>query len=405
MKESRTIRQLRNIALWAVLAAAPAVFGADANPTVTKATAVAPKVPGKERVAKISLTEITAIGAHKGWFQEEYAKINARPELVNITQLSTVLGAEASLLDRGDLHITSRMAYPAAQHRANGLDAVIIWQSVNAHPRRATIPVLASTDIRSVADLVGKKFGSSTIGCPYYAGVEAIKVAGHSVDTEAEKGDIRFVNITGVAGTSAFLAGRIDALGTHPGTSATAPLYIQNQVREVATAVPDGAYVTAGGRTAYFAMRKWALENPDLVKAFLLGYDRTIRWLNSDNGAHWDEAAQIAARETREPKSVALYDLQDVSRISWSWGQPDYQEAVDSIKKFQQYAISIKDPFFTKHHLSDKQIETFVDKRFFAGGEYFVDTSEHPQKSTQTQTSLPVDAKAGVQLAQASDLK
>jgi sulfonate transport system substrate-binding protein len=102
---------------------------------------------------------------------------------------------------------------------------------------------------------------------------------------------------------------------------------------------------------------------------------------------------------------VDQYDLQDVSRISWSWGQPDYQEAVDSIKKFQQYAISIKDPFFTKHHLSDKQIETFVDKRFFAGGEYFVDTSEHPQKSTQTQTSLPVDAKAGVQLAQASDLK
>jgi len=150
-------------------------------------------------------------------------------------------------------------------------------------------------------------------------------------------------------------------------------------VREIATAVPDGVYVTAGGRSVYFAMRKWALENPDLVKAFLTAWDRTVRWLSSDNGKHLDEAAGIAARELRIPKAVALYDLKDESRISWGWGVTDYKDAVAAIKKFQDYQIAVKDPFYTKHHLNDQEIEAFVDKRFFAGGDYFVDVSEKQQ--------------------------
>jgi sulfonate transport system substrate-binding protein len=338
--------------------------------------------------------------------QEELAKVGAKLEMVNISQISGVSGAEASLLDRGDLHITVRMAYPALQHRANGLDAVVVWMGGNPHPRRATTIVLADSNIKTVADLKGKTFGSSLIGCPYYAGVEAFKAQGATVDTEFQKGDIRFVNITGAAAVSAFLSGRIDSYGTHPATASVAALYTQHQVRELTTAVPDGIYVTAGGRQMYFAMRQWANENPDIVKAFLIAWDRTVRWLNSDNGAHWDEGAQIAAREIREPKSVALYDIHDESTIDWSWGVTDYNDAVDSIKKFQSWNIANKDPFYTKHHLNDKEIEAFVDKRFFKGGEYFVDSSEHPEKpATQGKADLPADTKSGVQVAQASIAK
>ncbi len=399
MKSNITILQIKTIALSAVfLAAYGTSFGADSD-AATKTTALTPKVPGKQRVAKIQLNEVTAVTAQKGWFREEFAKYNAKVELVNITALGTP-GVEASLLDRGDLHITSRMAYPALQHRVNGLDAVVIWQGVNAHPRRATTLVLADSDYKTFADLKDKKFGSSLIGCPYYAGREAIKAQGLDVDTEFQKGDIRFVNITSAAATAAFLAGRIDAYGTHPGTLYTAPLFVQNQVREIATAVPDGAYVTGGGRSMFFAIRGWAKENPDLVKAFLVAWDRTVRWLNSDNGAHWEEAAQIAAREIRLPKAVALYDLKDESRISWSWGQTDYQDAVNSVKLFQNYAISIKDPFYTKHHLNDKEIAEFIDKRFFEGGEYFVDTREHPQKASTQAATQPQADQSAVQLAQ-----
>ena len=364
--------------LLAVLLATPVLtFGADAP---VKTTAVEPKVPGKRRVVKIQLNEATAVGAQKGWFKEEFDKLNADVQFVNVAAIG-ISGAEASMLDRGDLHITSRMAYPALQHKVNGLDAVVIWMGQNPNPRRAVTFVLADSPIKSVDDLSGKSFGSSLIGCPYYAGREAIKAKGHDVDTEFQKGDIRFVNITGVAGTAAFLSGKLDAYGTHPAIASVASLYTSNQVREITTAVPNGIYVTAGGRSMYFAMRKWSQENPDLVQAFLKVLDKTQRWIIAD---HYDEAAAIASRETREPKHVALYDLKNESRIVISSGQNDYDDAVQSIEKFQNWAISVKDPFYTKHHLTDKQIEAFVDKRFFKGGEYFVDGDwSHPAGRSQ----------------------
>lgn len=355
-----------------------------------KSAPIAPNVPSKTRLAHIGLVDVTAVAAKKGWLQEEFAKVNATADLVLVSAYGGS-GVEASLLDRGDLHITQRMAYPALQHRANGLDAVVVWQGVDPHPRRAVTMVLADSDIKSIADLKDKKFGSSLIGCPYYASRESFIKHGVDVDTEFANGDVRFVNITGIAATTAFLAGRFDAYGTHPATSTTAPLIIQNQVREIATAEPGGIYATAGGRQMYFAMRKWAEENPDLVKAFLQAWDRTVRWLYSDNGAHFNEASVIASRELRIPKSIALYNLKDQSTISFTWGQTSYEEAVASIKKFQSWAISVKDPFYTKHHLSDKEIEAFVDKRFFAGGAYFVDTSQkraHAAAETQSPTTV-----------------
>jgi sulfonate transport system substrate-binding protein len=137
-----------------------------------------------------------------------------------------------------------------------------------------------------------------------------------------------------------------------------------------------------------------------------VGWDRTVRWLNADNGANRDEASRIAARALREPVAVAKYDLFDESTIGWSWGVPDAQDVVDSIKRFQSWNIANKDPFYTRHHLSDKEIEAFVDKRFFAGGEYFVDTSEHPQTSaTAANSTPPAPAKLGIQLASASIVK
>ncbi len=76
-----------------------------------------------------------------------------------------------------------------------------------------------------------------------------------------------------------------------------------------------------------------------------------------------------------------MYDLRVNGTIAWTWGQVDYQNAVDSIKMFQKVRHLHQYLFFTKHHLSDKEIEARVDKRFFAGGDYFVDTLNTP-KST-----------------------
>ena len=364
---------------WGLLLSLSAVPWARAAQTPVKSVPGPALLPDGTRVAHIALSDVTAVAGKKGWLQEEFSKVGAKADLILVSARGGS-GVETSLLDRGELHITQRMAYPALQHRANGLDAVVVWQGVDPPPRRAVTLVLKDSPIQSLSELKDKTLGSSLVGCPYYASRETLLSQGLDVDTEFGAADVRFLNITGAAAVTAFLAGRFDAYGTHPAIQTTSPLILRGETREVSAAVPGGAYTTGGGRGMYFAMRKWSQDNPDLVKAFLLAWDRTVRWLKSDGGAHFPEAAAIAAKELRLPKNVALYDLKDESTLSFSWGQTDYRDAVDSIRKFQAWAIKNKDPFYTKHHLTDAEIESFVDKRFFAGGDYFVDTSEHPAR-------------------------
>jgi len=349
-------------------------LSANSEASVTKATAVAPNVPSQTRVVNIGLNDVTAVASAKGWFKEEFAKYNAKVNLVNTSSYGSS-GTVAALYDRGELHISKSMMNGSLQNRAQGLDLSVIWVAEVAVPRRATTFVLAETDIRSVQDLKGKTLGSGLTLCPYYASVEALKAQGVSVDNEFRKGDVRYVNITGMAATSAFLARRFDAWAAHPAGTNTASLFLRGDVREVATAVPGGIYVTSGGRDVYSVYRQFGDQNPDLVKAFLVVLDRTTRWLYANNGTNLNEAVKIASREMRNPVSVETYLFKDESRTTFSWGEPNYDVAVAAIKKFLHYNAAQNDPFFTKHTLTDKEVEAYVDRRYFAGGEYFVDPS------------------------------
>ena len=374
MRTSRTTAAKRSICV-VLLTVCGVLSKVDATETVTRTVPLAPNVPENTRLVHIALGEVTAIAAQKGWLQEELSKRNAKFDMVQTSAYGTA-GTSAALFDRGDLHIAYSMINGALQSRAQGLDNVFIWESVNVKPRVAVTMVLKDSNIQSVPELKGKTLGSSQTSCFYYAAVESLRAQGTTVDNEWLKGDMRFVNITGNTATMAFLAGRFDAVASHPGMSTTAPLYIQGHVREVATAVPNGTYVGTAGRTVLTTTHQFADTNPDLVKAFLLAWDRTVRWLYADHGAHLDEAATINSRALRISKSIALFDLKDDSHYVYNWGTSDHKDAVQAVTKLFAYQVAFKDPFYTKHRLSDKEVESLIDKRFFAGGEYFVDTSE-----------------------------
>jgi len=382
----RTTSRMGNLVV--VLVVSTIALMAMADDTVTKGAALPPKVAGKARLAHVPLMETTAIAAQKGWLQEEFAKYNAKADLV----LSSSYGGGATvaaLLDRGDLHIVSLMMNMSMQYPAQGFDTTVIWGSTVVNPRRAQTIVLADSDIRSVSELKGKTLAASVLSCPYYASMEALRAQGVTVDNDLQKGDLRFVNISGAAATSAFLSGRFEGFALHPASSTTASLFIQDQIRTLTTAIPNGIYVTSGGRSMQFASRPWARENPDLVKAYLTAQDRVVRWLAADKGAHLDEAATITSRALRLPKAVALFALKDQSETAWNFGETDANVLVGHMKKFQAYQLSVKDPTFTKAHLTDKQIEALIDRRFFAGGEYFVDVREKPGTSPKGASVLP----------------
>ena len=316
---------------------------------------------------KVPLTDWTAVASKKGWLQEEFARAGAKVKLVDVAALK-IPGVESSLLEKGDLHFAARMAYPALQHKLNGLDAVVVWASQEPHPRRATTIVLKESAVTSLADLKGKSIGGNRFGCPYFASYEALKDKGIQQDTDTQKGEVGFVQINSSTATTSLLSGKVDSLSVHPSAALTTALYTKGLVREIAASVPGGAYVKGGGRTAIFAMRNFARKNPELVQAYIRAYERTRKWI-VDNP---DAASAIIAREMRIPGNVAKYGIVDSSQLSYSEGEPEWKTAVNSYKLFQEWGIKNGDDFLKKKNLSQAQIEAFVDKRFFKGGQYYL---------------------------------
>ncbi|MDR2862949.1 MAG: ABC transporter substrate-binding protein [Puniceicoccales bacterium] len=347
----------------------------------TSSNSVAPRIPSKKRAFRVGINFWTGLAEKKGWFKEAFEPLNAEIEVVDRRVAG---GAEAALFKRGDIHIGERMAYPTLQHKANGFDFVVVAASGEAPPRRATTIVRTASTVKTLADLKGKVLGAHRLGCPYFATYEALLGAGLQLDTELKKGDVRHVNITGQPAILALLSGEIEALSVHLAMPDYAQLFRDGRIREIGTALPGGQYVTNGGRALIVTTRNFANENPDLIQAYLRVYERARRYIIDEK--HYDEAATISSEQFRTPKDISLFLVQDAeTRLTLNKIHPDAQEAVDALKSFLHWAITNGDDFYTTKPLTDAQVEEFVDRRFFAGGQYYVDTT-----GTDAQLAAPL---------------
>ncbi|MBV9237199.1 MAG: ABC transporter substrate-binding protein [Xanthobacteraceae bacterium] len=310
----------------------------------------------------------TVVALKKGFLQEEYNKLGTKVNLVDpgTTQL---IGAESALLDRGGLAIAQRMIYPATVHKANGIDASIVWLSTKSSEYRTPVLALKSSGLNSIADLKDKNFGSSRVACGWTSPTEIFTAAGLPLDNARERGQVRYTNISNTVATSAaLLSGRIDATSTHVALPDVAALIETDEVKVIGRSPADGVYVNNAGRVAYFVMREFVDAHPQAIVAFLRAREKTDAWIN----ANVDEAAAIIAKETRIPVAIARFGITDPSSFQYMQGEPSSQVAVDAIKTFQKWYIDHGDDILSSRHLSDDTIESFVDKRFFKGGEYSV---------------------------------
>ena len=325
---------------------------------------VALAAPKKDTVY-VPLNVWTSVALNKGWLQEEYAKVGAKVESVDTSAIK-VPGVEASLLEKGELHFVNCMGYVSIQHKLNGLDSVAVWGSKLPNPRRSTTVVLKDSPANKLADLKGKNLGGWRISCPYFATYEALKEHGVQQDTEYQKGDVRYTNIAPAAQISALLGGKIDALSVHAATSTVTPLYTQGLVKELEPTSTKSTYVNGAGRSIIFTLREFAEKHPDRVRPFLVAYERSQKWIK----ANPDAAAAIAARDLRIPKHIAKYQIVDDSQMLFSDPERDRNRIIASYNLFQSWGIKNGDDFLKKKNLNQKQLEAFVDQKFFAGGEY-----------------------------------
>lgn len=312
----------------------------------------------------------TVVAKEKGIFKEEFDKVGIKEVNLIASGAAELSGAESAGLNRGSIAIAQRMLYPATAHRANGLDAVVVWVSEASNKYRT--PLLAraeNTEINSIADMEGKTYGSNRVGCSYTSVYEAFDAAGLPLDTKQRTGKIRYKGVeNNGARNAALLSGAVDGLATHIGNNSGAALYLSGKVKIVGRTVENGVYENGAGRVSFFAMRDFAESYPDAVKAFLISYRRATAWIQ----ANVDEASEIISKGTRVPIEIARFQIVDPSGYEFIAGDENADSVRKAIHDFQDWYIAHGDDVFTDRKLDDQQIAEFVDGKFFRGGKYSI---------------------------------
>jgi sulfonate transport system substrate-binding protein len=318
----------------------------------------------------LQLSPWTVVAREKGFFKQEFDKIGTRKINLIATSTAELIGAESAAVGGGKLAIAQRMIYPATVHRANGLDGVVVWVSEPSNRYRAPILARADNDkINSVADLDGKKFGSSRISCYWSSPFETLTKAGLPLDSREKKGRVRYESIdNGSVVVSGILSGAIDATAAHLASGAFTGAWLAGKLKVVGRSPDDGVYVNNAGRVTYFARREFAEKHPEVVKAFLAARERTSEWA-ADNV---DEAAKIIARETRVPIEVAKFQITHRGEWEFMAGEPNADKARQAVKTFRDWYIANGDDILSERKLSDAQVDAFIDGRFFVGGSHTI---------------------------------
>jgi ABC-type nitrate/sulfonate/bicarbonate transport system substrate-binding protein len=312
----------------------------------------------------------TVVAREKGFFKEEFDKIGVTEVHLIATGAAELTGAESAAVAGGALTVAQRMIYPATVHRANGLDVVLVWVSEPSNRYRAPILAKSGNDaIRSVADLDGKKFGSSRISCYWSSPFEILEKAGLPLDSRLKKGRIRYDNIdNGTVAISSLLAGSTDATSAHLAANHFTGAWLSGTLKVIGESPDDGIYVNHAGRITFLAKRDFVEAYPEVIKAFLLAHQRTRKWATD----HPNEAAAIIAKELREPVEAALFQLTHLGQWDFTAGEPNADRAVNSLKTFVAWYKANGDDILNDRTLTDEQLETFVARQFFVGGAYSI---------------------------------
>jgi ABC-type nitrate/sulfonate/bicarbonate transport system substrate-binding protein len=313
---------------------------------------------------------VNAIAKGKGFLKEEFDSIGVKE--VNLVAMGTadLLGAESAAVAGGALAVAHRMIYPATVHRANGLDTVLVWVSETSNRYRAPVLAKAGNDaVKSVADLDGKKFGSSRISCYWASPFEILEKAGLPLDTRARRGRVRYETIDNPnVMVTALISGSIDAIAAHLTALQFTGACLSGQMKVIGESPDDGVYVNHSGRVPVAAQRDFVEKYPEVVRAYLLARERARYWA----GDHPNEAAAIIAKELRLPLEAALFHITHVGQQYFMAGEPNADRAVASIKTFQEWYAEHGDDILGERRLTDEQIEAFVARQFFVGGRYSI---------------------------------
>lgn len=319
-----------------------------------------------DKYVYLQLTNETAVAQRKGWGDSLFNPLGYKVKIVDISNLK-ISGATAAALDRGDLNFTTSMAYMATDYKLNGYNTRVVLAAQPTIRKSVLVFVSKDSPYKTEGDLKGKTIGTIRYCCGYAAALEIFQHAGYPIDTDLKKGDVRVWIAPGSQNIrDAILSGRIQGASDHLQVSAHTSAYLQGLYRVLDTLPDNSIYQKFGGRAYYYGKADWIDAHPLLAQAFAKLIVKTRNWML----IHRAEAADIASKDLRVPIGIANFQVNNIEWSSLAPAEPSWEKTVESLKQVQIQYKNLGEPLYVKRTLSDKELESFIDKRYFKGGQY-----------------------------------
>ncbi|RDJ11242.1 ABC transporter substrate-binding protein [Rhizobium grahamii] len=220
---------------------------------------------------------LQAIADAKGFIAEEF---KGTPTKLEFTYFTGTGPAINEALSNGQLDFASYGAVPNIIGKANGLDTVILASYGGTTIFGAARPDL---DIKSIADLKGKKVAIQKATIIHWGLISALKNAGLS-----EK-DITIVDLKNADQLAAIAAKSVDAVF---GADFVLPLEDRGLAKIFYKSSDAGA--TGDGFGAFLVTDKFRKAYPEATQKVVTGFVKAAQWLADDNNR--EEAFKIWAR-------------------------------------------------------------------------------------------------------------
>lgn len=272
---------------------------------------------------KVAAGEWVYVTDGKGWFEDLYSDNGTK-----VTAVEGTIGNEAQLMERDELHVSSRMLYPYLLYKSQGAKISAINISEDPAPQIVSILVDAKSDIKTFEDLKGKKIGSWNAGCQYVALIERTETLGWE-----EGKDWTYANVSQGELKTAVLAGELDAISVHPLTSFNSGI-IDGSLREIENAVDDGSYVNDGGASVIFVPTEFAGVNENILKAFLKLREAVSAYILQNEEA----AAAVVEGITRTPAENTIFWWERSKETSFT-SNDSLENLKNETAKYQDWLI------------------------------------------------------------------
>jgi sulfonate transport system substrate-binding protein len=220
---------------------------------------------------------LQAIADAKGFIADEFKGTNTKVEFTYFTGTGPAIN---EALSNGQLDFASYGAVPNTIGKANGLDTVLIASYGGTTIFGAARPDL---DIKSIADLKGKRVAIQKATIIHWALIQALKNAG------VTESDVTIIDLKNADQLAAIAAKSVDAVF---GADFLLPLEDKGLAKIFYKSSAAGTF--GDGFGAFLVTDRFRRTYPEATQKVVNGFVRTAQWLADEKNR--DEAFQIWSR-------------------------------------------------------------------------------------------------------------